>query len=493
LKSLMTLVMAALVLVGLGVMVTKNNESGRVSHSDDAIRLYEEGTRDLNAFRIVAAKVKLGQSLDLDPTYAEAAIALTQAHARLSEEHLMLASLAHADSLVTDISDQDRRMITQLRLSAYSKSKFHVMHDSLLTSLRRSDPNNLHVLVAIAGVAQGDEDDDAIERAWLDILANDPSYASAYNNLGYFELNRGDYKQAIEYMQKYSFLAPELANPHDSLGEVLMVIGRYEEAELEFHMSVKIQWDFYPSLVNLGKIYLERGEIARGVKLLEKVRKQFAGSSMEKQVDSSVVLAYLSADLDPEFANASSQFITSFPEDSFSCTLRSLVLLKRNDVSAAVSLMDSTIVAMNHHEGKLNEESRKNIASAEFQFKGLAADAVGDYASSAVSWLAAIEANPGRPTHRSRYIRFRLANALYETNRPEVALALLDDELTINQRMIKQLLLKVKCHLAMENGLDARTALDQLQWSMTKADLDYPMRSLANDLEALVSAIAIND
>ena len=65
--------------------------------------------------------------------------------------------------------------------------------------------------------------------------------------LGYLELNRGNYDQAIEYMQKYAFLAPDLANPHDSLGEVLMTIGRYEEAEQEFRAAVRMQPDFYHS------------------------------------------------------------------------------------------------------------------------------------------------------------------------------------------------------------------------------------------------------
>lgn len=48
--------------------------------------------------------------------------------------------------------------------------------------------------------------------------------------LGYLELSRGNYELAIEHMQKYAFLAPDLANPHDSLGEVYLAIGRYEDA-----------------------------------------------------------------------------------------------------------------------------------------------------------------------------------------------------------------------------------------------------------------------
>ena len=111
-------------------------------------------------------------------------------------------------------------------------------------------------------------------RAWLHILEVDPNYASSYNNLGYLELYRGNYDKAIEYKQKYAFLAPDVANPHDSLGEVLMVLGRYEEAEAEFRSAVKMQPDFYHSLINLGKAYIARGQLKMGLKIFQKVHTQ---------------------------------------------------------------------------------------------------------------------------------------------------------------------------------------------------------------------------
>ncbi|MFT5232068.1 MAG: tetratricopeptide (TPR) repeat protein [Candidatus Krumholzibacteriia bacterium] len=489
----MTLVLAALLLVGLGVMLTKNDESGSISTSDEALRLYEEGTRDLNAFRFALALVKLEQSLDLDPTFAEAAIALTQAQMRTGNSDQGKITLARADSLVVDIDDSQRRQIAQLRLSPYSKSQFHSMRDSLLTLLQRSNPDNFHVLVAVASEAQGNDDDEAFEKAWLDIVANDPSYASSYNQLGYFELNRGNYKKAIEHMQKYSFLAPDLANPHDSLGEVLMVIGRYEEAELEFHLAVKMQPDFFASLINLGKIYIARGEVDRGVRVLEKVREQFAGSSFERQVDSSVALTYLIGGLDAEFLNVSEKFVSSFPDDGFSCTLRSVSLLKKNEIESALAVMDSTVLAMNDYDGEIDDDHRRGIDSATFQFKGLAADAVGDYSTSVSAWRETIEVNKERPKHHNGYLLLQLAQALYKTGQPKEALVWLDEMLAVNPRMINVLSLKVKCHLAMNDGLDARAALDQLQWSLTNADVDFPARKMAIDLETKVSAIAINN
>ena len=47
------------------------------------------------------------------------------------------------------------------------------------------------------------------------------------------------------------------------LGQVFLVLGRYEEAETKFRKSVKMQPDFYHSLINLRKTYLARGQLDR--------------------------------------------------------------------------------------------------------------------------------------------------------------------------------------------------------------------------------------
>jgi len=256
---------AALILIGLGVVLTGGKgESPAISADPEAVALCEEGTEDWHAFRFEAAVDKLGRALELDPALAEASIARTFAFYRLGRSKDFKKELARADSLTVMIADDRRRMVAQLRLSNVMSSPTYAMKDSLLERLSHELPDNIHVLVAKATAAKMSEDAEAEEKAWKNILEVDPNYANSYNMLGYMELDRGNYEQAIEYMQKYAFLAPDLANPHDSLGEVLMTIGRYEEAEKEFRAAVKLQPDFYYSWINLGRTYLARGQIATG-------------------------------------------------------------------------------------------------------------------------------------------------------------------------------------------------------------------------------------
>jgi len=489
-KSFAIILVAALLLIGLGLGLTKRDNSNRRSDNPEAIELCEEGTRDLNAFRLRAAVEKLGQCLELDPTLAEASIARTMAFSRLGEREHEKVELARADSLVAVIADDDRRMVAQLRLGSYGKSQFYGMRDSILTQLEKSAPENIHVLVALATKAGMSEDEGAYEKAWLDILTIDPNYANSYNMLGYMELNRGNYDQAIEYMQKYAFLAPDLANPHDSLGEVLMVIGRYEEAETEFRASVKMQPDFYHSLINLGKTYLARGQLKRGLDILEKVRVQVAGSDLEKRVDSEIVKTFLASGLDKELARMSAIYIDRYPDDGMSSMFRSVRLATMGRVDEAKAVMDSTLTAWRQgDEYKNYDKARQSIDSAGYQFEALAADATGNYEAGAWNWRRAIDLG-AKAHHEQWYLQYRLAEDLLKTGKPIEAMAIVDPMLAINPRLISVLVLKVKCHVEMHQGTEAQTALEQLQWSISKSDPDFPARLAAAELETLVSALA---
>lgn len=480
----------ALVLIALGVVLT-GGEGGNqaVSADPEAALLCEEGTEDANAFRLEAAVDKLGRALELDPTLAEAAIARTMALARLGRSAETKAELARADSLTALIGGDDRRMVAQLRLSAFMSSRFFASRDSLLTQLTKEMPRNIYVLVAQANETMREGDLEAQEQAWLRILDIEPNYANSYNMLGYLELSRANYGQAIEYMQKYAFLAPDLANPHDSLGEVLMTIGRYEEAEREFRTAVKMQPDFYHSWINLGRTYLARGQIRTGQDILEKVRGLVAGSELEKIVDREMVGTYLVNGLVDELARVTAEFVVRYPEDPTSGFYRAMHLTYQGKVQAGQAVMDSCLAAWRGEEyyGK-SAESRQSIDYADRQFDALVADIADDPATAARLWRRVVELIDGeKPYHETWFDRYRLASALQASGRPEEALAEIEPILDANPRAINVLVLATKCYLDLGRTAEARRAVDQLTWSVAKADKDFPARTTAAQLELSVA------
>lgn len=485
-KWLIIALAAAATLIGIGLVATGSQNDARLSRDPEAAALCEEGTADLHAFRLRAAVEKLGLSLQKDPALAESSISRTMAYLRLGERQNLKRELARADSLTAALKDDRRRLVAQLRLSALPGSRFVTMRDSVYEVLKVQAPEDIYVLEAGAAFAAMQQDDALTEQAWRRIIEKNPNYANSYNMLGYLELNRGNYDLAIEYMQKYAFLAPDLANPHDSLGEVYLALGRYEEAETEFQTSVRMQPDFYHSLINLGKVYLARGQIRRGVEIFEALRVQVAGSELEMRVDREVISTYLRAGLLSELGQATARFVARYPDEDAAAVYRAVRLAYMDRAAEGQSVMDSSLVAWRADPayGKY-EKARQGGESTARQYEGIVADLAGDGARAAAAWDAALRIlQAGTPRHELFYLHYRLGAALQASNRPREALAEIDPVLATNPRLPEVLLLKVRCHLDLGETAAAAATLSQLEWALAKADPDLPILAEAAAVRA---------
>jgi tetratricopeptide (TPR) repeat protein len=94
----------------------------------------------------------------------------------------------------------------------------------------------------------------------LQALADDPNYATAYNQLGYLYSRTGDYDKALVALAKYVQLLPNEPNPHDSYAEVLRLSGRFDDALEHYRMALKIDPTFYISQKELGETYSLMGQ-----------------------------------------------------------------------------------------------------------------------------------------------------------------------------------------------------------------------------------------
>ncbi len=90
-------------------------------------------------------------------------------------------------------------------------------------------------------------------------LAADPDFAAAHNLLGYIALDQGDHTGAEDAFKEYIRLAPERPNPYDSLGELYLKTGRYDEAAAQFEQALARDPDFTVSSANLIRARIEQG------------------------------------------------------------------------------------------------------------------------------------------------------------------------------------------------------------------------------------------
>ena len=114
-------------------------------------------------------------------------------------------------------------------------------------------------------------------------LDEDDKYATAYNQLGYLYSRVRQYDKAIQAMEKYVSLLPDQPNPHDSLGEMLRLSGRFDDALEQYHIALKIDPTFYISQKELGETYAIMGQEERAREEYAKAIHEAPGNGLKAE------------------------------------------------------------------------------------------------------------------------------------------------------------------------------------------------------------------
>jgi tetratricopeptide (TPR) repeat protein len=133
----------------------------------------------------------------------------------------------------------------------------------LLDDYLRKNPDDPFAINIRCNQLWNAEDPEIAEGCYERLLKADPNWVDAQNRLGYLAMARGRFDQAEERFETYGYLAPDQANPHDSMGELLILIGRYPEAEKELRRALSIRADFCASYHHLVRLYLMEGDYER--------------------------------------------------------------------------------------------------------------------------------------------------------------------------------------------------------------------------------------
>ena len=74
-------------------------------------------------------------------------------------------------------------------------------------------------------------------------------------------MGQGRFADAQKMFETYRYIAPDQANPHDSLGELFILLGRYDEARKELEEALRIRPDFCDSYEHLVRLALMDGRV----------------------------------------------------------------------------------------------------------------------------------------------------------------------------------------------------------------------------------------
>lgn len=91
----------------------------------------------------------------------------------------------------------------------------------------------------------------------------DPNFAAPLNELGYCYARVRNFDGAFAVMQRYIALLPNESNPQDSYAEILRMAGRFNDALVHYHESLKIDGNFWVSQLGVADTYALMGDEER--------------------------------------------------------------------------------------------------------------------------------------------------------------------------------------------------------------------------------------
>lgn len=260
-KRFIWVVLGIVPVVAAGLVVVLSRGEGELSTgSPGAAAAYLQGrTADMKLYRTEATG-HYEEAVSLDPGFVVAKLLLAN-HLDKSEDaraQKLLAEVRSAD--LTKLNPSERFLVSY---NLARRDHKYAEATRILEEHLNEHPRDSFALFSRCSELWARPDWESAGRCYNQLLELDPNWVLAYNYLGYIAMAQGRFAEAEKNFLAYRYLAPDQANPHDSLGELLTLVGRYEEAERELNEALRVKPDFCDSYRHLLWVALLEGDVAK--------------------------------------------------------------------------------------------------------------------------------------------------------------------------------------------------------------------------------------
>ncbi len=204
------------------------------------------------------AEVHFTRALEIDPDFVAARLVYMGCCLESEKRKQMLEEMRDIDT--DSLSARERFMLEFEWAEADHQWE---ERDRILMNYLEAHPKDPFALWMYASQAWETADLEAAEERYLRLLEVDPNWVQAQNRLGYIAMAQGRFAEAEQLFGTYNYIAPDQANPHDSLGELLTLIGRYAEASKELEKALAIKPEFCASYRHLLMVAILEGSLDR--------------------------------------------------------------------------------------------------------------------------------------------------------------------------------------------------------------------------------------
>ncbi len=254
-KLKIPLVVAGLAVLAVAAFTVPNlmrrSAGAWTTSSPAALAAFSAGLEARMRFYLLEAGASFRKALELDPGFAAAKIQLAAVTVDGDERKRLRKELESLD--VSGLSERERFLVEMARAKREQQPEISARY-------LQSHPQDPWALYVAAGQAWDREDFNAAADLYKRLLDVAPNWVLARNNLAYLAMAQAHFAEAEEQLRTYAYVAPDQANPHDSLGELLSLLGRYDEARAELERAISIRPDFCASYQHLAGIALFEGK-----------------------------------------------------------------------------------------------------------------------------------------------------------------------------------------------------------------------------------------
>ena len=282
---------------------TNNGKIAVTTSSEEARKEYLAG-RDLQEkLRITDSIAHFDKAISLDPNFALAELNRANVSPTAKE---FFDHLNKAVTLSAKASDGERMLIQATEAGANANP---TKQKEILEQLVAAYPNDERAHFNLGGYYFGQQDFAQAITHYKKATEIAPDYSTAYNILGYAYRQNEAYSDAENAFKRYIELIPNDPNPYDSYAELLLKMGRFDEAITQYNKALGIDSNFLNSHFGIAAALAYQGKANEANAELQKMTaKARTDGERRTALFGQMVVAADSGKLDQALAEVEKQY-----------------------------------------------------------------------------------------------------------------------------------------------------------------------------------------